>query len=196
MKKIFTLVLALILLSSSALNMTVKANTNSEKQANIYSTSGTLNYTNIDEIKKKINDIFAANKPEIIKMVKEIKDLQCRDEAFMLRYGSCGVSSIAFQKILIDNGIYVETRMDSQMYSNHEYNLLRAKMTDGSIKHIVIDLTYRQFLRNHFRSLCAPNASEEDIDTKILQSNLPEILIYEFEDRSQIEKQLSLYYLA
>lgn len=195
MKKFSIFVLVLILLSSSALNVTVKANTTSEKQLKVYSNVGDLKYNNVNEIKKKINDIFTTNKPEIIKMIKKIKDLGCRDEAIMLRYGSCGVSSIAFQKILIDNGIYAETRMDSQMYGNHEYNLLRVKMADGSIKHIVIDLTYRQFLRNHFRSLCNTNVSgtqlEEEIDTKILESNLPEILIFEFEDKSQIEKDLS-----
>lgn len=192
MKKLLTLVLALTFVSSSALNITAKANTtNAPKQSNVSSTAVDLKYNSIDEIKQKINNIFQSNKAQIIKMVKEIKDLQCKDEAYMLRYGSCGVSSIVFQKILIDNGIYVETRMDSQMYSGHEYNLLRAKMSDGSIKHIVIDLTYRQFLRNYFRQLCGTNPSEEDIDNKILQSNLPEILVYEFEDKSQIEKQLS-----
>ncbi|HIQ80743.1 MAG TPA: dockerin type I repeat-containing protein [Candidatus Scatavimonas merdigallinarum] len=144
----------------------------------------------LDRAQASIEQLYNENYPEIADKIREIRGIlpeECTDEALTLYWGSCGPTSIAFQKVLMDNGIYAETRIDSQMYAKHEYNLLRTRLTDGSVKLVLIDGSYRQFMRSYFlqeimQTSGKPSSevTDDEINAAILASGLPNILTFEF----------------
>lgn len=154
----------------------------------------------LDEARASIEQLYNENYPEIADKIREICGIspeERTDEALTLYWGSCGPTSIAFQKVLMDNGIYAETRMDSQMYAKHEYNLLRTRLTDGSVKLILIDGSYRQFMRDYFRQeimetsgKSSGEVTDGEIDAAILASGLPHILTFEFGNWQQAVQKI------
>lgn len=152
-------------------------------------------FHDLSELETTVEALYNENYPEIAQKIKEIRGgsfAEMADEILTLYYGSCGPASIAFQKVLIDNNIYTETRMDSQMYPAHEYNLLRARLADGTVKFVLIDGSYRQFMRDYFKKQLAEDTGKQpyeitdsEVDEAILATSLPNVLIFDFNDKQE-----------
>lgn len=152
-------------------------------------------FQNLTELENTIESLYNTNYPEIAQKIREIKGgllPGISDEALTLYYGSCGGASIAFQKVLIDHHIYVESRMDAQMYSSHEYNFFRTRLADGTVKFVLIDGAYRQFMRDYFKKQIAQSSEREpyevadsEVDEAILATELPNVLIFEFSNKNE-----------
>lgn len=184
-KKILSAILAILLLSAALPAVTAaQANENNE-----------ASFQDLAELEAVIESLYNGNYPEIAQKIKEIRGgsfAEMADEVLTLYYGSCGPTSIAFQKVLIDNQIYAETRMDSQMYPAHEYNLMRARFTDGTVKLVLFDGAYRQFMRNYFKAKIAEDTGKQtyevtdsEVDAAILATNLPNVLIFDFSNKEE-----------
>lgn len=152
-------------------------------------------FHDLSELETTVEALYNENYPEIAQKIKEIRGgsfAEMADEILTLYYGSCGPASIAFQKVLIDNNIYTETRMDSQMYPAHEYNLLRARLADGTVKFVLIDGSYRQFMRDYFKKQLAEDTGKQpyeitdsEVDEAILATSLPNVLIFDFNNKQE-----------
>lgn len=152
-------------------------------------------FQSLAEVESTVEALYNSNYPEIAQKIREIKGgilPDVADEALTLYYGSCGGASIAFQKVLIDNHIYVESRMDAQMYASHEYNFFRTRLSNGTVKLVLIDGAYRQFMRNYFKKQIARGSGREpyevadsEVDEAILSAGLPNVLIFEFNNREE-----------
>lgn len=152
-------------------------------------------FHDLAELETTIEALYNGNYPEIAQKIREMRGgtlAEMADEALTLYYGSCGPTSIAFQKVLIDHNIYAETRMDAQMYAGHEYNLLRARFADGTVKFVLIDGSYRQFMRGYFQSQIAQDTGKQpyevtdsEVDEAILATSLPNVLIFDFNDKEE-----------
>lgn len=184
-KKILSVILAMLLLSAALpVAAAVRADENSE-----------ASFHDLAELEAVIESLYNGNYPEIAQKIKEMRGgsfAEMADEVLTLYYGSCGPTSIAFQKVLIDNHIYAETRMDSQMYPAHEYNLMRARFTDGTVKFVLFDGAYRQFMRNYFKAKIAEDTgtqryevTDSQVDEAILAANLPNVLIFDFSNKDE-----------
>lgn len=184
-KKILSVILAMLLLSAALpVAAAVRADENSE-----------ASFHDLAELEAVIESLYNGNYPEIAQKIKEMRGgsfAEMADEVLTLYYGSCGPTSIAFQKVLIDNHIYAETRMDSQMYPAHEYNLMRARFTDGTVKFVLFDGAYRQFMRNYFKAKIAEDTGKQpyevtdsQVDEAILAANLPNVLIFDFSNKDE-----------
>lgn len=184
-KKILSAILAILLLSSAFPAITAaQADENNE-----------ASFQDLAELEAVIESLYNGNYPEIAQKIKEMRGgsfAEMADEALTLYYGSCGPTSIAFQKVLIDNQIYAETRMDSQMYPAHEYNLMRARFADGTVKLVLFDGAYRQFMRDYFKAKIAEDTGKQpyevadsEVDAAILATNLPNVLIFDFSNKDE-----------
>lgn len=152
-------------------------------------------FHDLAELEAAIESLYNGNYPEIAQKIKEMRGgsfAEMADEVLTLYYGSCGPTSIAFQKVLIDNNIYAETRMDSQMYSAHEYNLLRTRFEDGTVKFVLFDGAYRQFMRDYFKTQIAQETGKQpyevtdsEVDAAILATGLPNVLIFDFSNKDE-----------
>lgn len=152
------------------------------------------------EAESTIEALYDHNYTEIAEKIREIKGgilPDVADEALTLYYGSCGGASIAFQKVLIDNNIYVESRMDAQMYGSHEYNFFRTRLSDGTVKLVLIDGAYRQFMRNYFKSRIAQASGRQpyevtdgEVDEAILATSLPNVLIFDFSNKEEAVQKI------
>lgn len=136
----------------------------------------------ISNIRKQINEIFSDNYSDIVEIARNIRASASED--YQLPYEeNCGPFSVAFQKILYDNGILSEVHRTSSS-GFHEYNVLRVNY-NGKIRLIVADTTYKQFIKSVYTENGAVNYKE-------MEEDLPDVLVYEYGDMNMLDEQLSL----
>lgn len=152
-----------------------------------------------EEFEEALQKIFRANELEIVRMIKEQRE-QTVEDKYVTLYSNCGPTSVAFQKVLADNGIYAEDR-SAPYYTGgrggHEYNLIRINFGENKDKvyNIVADCTYRQFMRDYFKNVLAENSNtqptDNQIDKAMLNSQLPMVLVYEYGDFENLDLKIN-----
>lgn len=158
-------------------------------------------FESIEEIEATLNEIFTANEPEIVDMIKEQR-MQSVDDKYVTLYSNCGPTSVAFQKVLFDNGIYAEDRKapyETSLYgsSGHEYNLIRINFggDKDKVTNVVADCTYRQFMRTYFSNVLTErlgtNPTDSQIDEAMLDTKLPMVLVFEYGDYESLDAKIN-----
>lgn len=108
-------------------------------------------FPSFEEVAATVRQIFAEHKSNVASMIREMRPTSTSgytdDEILTMQ--NCGPASIAFQKVLVDHGIWAEVRTNAGPYKQHEYLLLRALLGDGRYANVIIDATYRQYLRDY-----------------------------------------------
>ena len=173
MKKIISVLLAITMLFS----VTATVSAESEKSG----------FTDIEDVRRTINEIYDENYDEFTSLVGAFKNTDLEGDKYFTYVENCGPCSTAFQKILYDNGIIVENQRPTTTYG-HVYNMLRTSyVSSPDIEtDIVIDTTYKQFLTGVY------NINGYTYDD--MASELPKVLIYEYGNIEQLRSQLSALY--
>lgn len=171
MKRIISIILALVSLSL----MTAVAVSAQENQTA---------FSDISDVRQTVNKIYQDNYDEFESLAKTIRPSIGEDNEYFTYDTNCGPCTLAFQKILYDNGIVVENQRPKINY-DHVYNMLRTSYASSPDVEtcIVIDTTYKQFLTTSYKN----NGYTYDD----MASELPDILIYEYGDFDQLCEQLS-----
>lgn len=163
--------------------------------AKLYTGGAANRFKDSDEVIKTVTDLFVNNQEKVYENVLKLYGIS-EDYIHAPLYSHCELYSKAFQRLLIDNGIYVQARTNATFSGyhycgSHCYDMLIADLSDGTKKFFVVDTTYRQFLRDYFRNkISAENVTDAEIDDAILKSGLPEVLIFELNDRDTAKKQI------
>ena len=155
------------------------------------------NEAHVDEV---INKIFIAKEKEIAAHIKEQRP-QSTEDKYVTLYENCGPTSIAFQKVLADLGIYCEVRRtiykyDEQQGMTHEYCLMRVNYGNdySKVHNLIVDPTNRQYLRDSFKNNLSKtsgrNVSEADVDYALLNSGLPAVLVFDYSDKKSAEDKI------
>lgn len=154
-------------------------------------------FKDLDEIRLAINTIFENEKVKIAEMIRDMRSALNTglrdDELFVTK--NCGPASYAFQRVLLDYGIYAESRTNNPImqYAGHQYLLLRAIMEDGKTKNVIIDPTYRQFfksaaekkLRNEGKS-----PSDKEVYQEILKFEVDSLIVSNYDDLDSDLKEM------
>ena len=181
--RLFTcLVLAAVTACSSAVIGALAAQTESIAETT---------FTCIEDVDAAVQKIFSDNKETIIAYARQLNDLNIDDAYYTYYCGSCGPTSKALQKVLADNGIYVEERKQNVNTEMHAYNLMRVSFDGGeTVTNIVIDPTYKQTMRDYFRKLLSSDSAEE-IDRAIESADLPDVNVFEFGDKAALDERIN-----
>ena len=141
--------------------------------------------TYISALRENINTIFNENYSEIVEIVRMLEggSNASREDYELPYFENCGPFSVAFQKVLYDNGIVVEVHKTSPG-GYHDYNVMRTNY-NGEIRLIVIDTTYKQFLTSVY-------TTNNAIDYQHMEEDLPDVLVYEYGNMNMLDDQLSV----
>jgi len=153
-------------------------------------------WDSFQDIQDEINDLWDQNFTAIADQVRIIRPITSQgmsdEELFILE--NCGPSSIVFQNLLIENGIWAELRTNEGPFKYHEYLLYRAPMSDGRVLPVIIDPTYRQWYRGYASQyLGVSNGDAEEINDWLLSPGVKSILsepLMILQDRSELVSYL------
>lgn len=151
-----------------------------------------VSFHSIDEVDEAIQRIFHDHYDELYEMASAGGKLsEVAPEYFTYYWGSCGPMSRAFQKVLADNGIYVEERKQNVNTEMHAYNLMRVSFDGGNtVTNLIIDPTYKQTMRTYFANSLGCSTDAE-IDEAIKRAELPDVLVFEFGNRAMLDSKLN-----
>ncbi len=191
MKKLLSFALSIVMLFTVVqAQLYVNA---TELSANTTSQNGEQHFNSFEEMSNFVTNLFTDNYDAIYENVELLREGITTDKSVSFLYQNCGPYSEAFQRELIDYGVYAQCRTNaiftgtSAHHGNHEYNLYNISF-DNEPKHYVFDTTYRQFLRDSIRSMLLETHTEVTdnlIDETILGYDLPEVLIFDLNNRQE-----------
>ncbi len=168
MKKIISILIAVIV-ATNCITFTSFAT----------STENHTNFKNIDDLRTRLYEIFYEDYDDFYDYSSEIKELSGGYDYFTYNM-NCGACSYGFRKVLYQNSIIAEC-MCANKTKDHMYNIMRVSFseTPNKISTIIIDTTYKQYLTSAYGN-----------DYERMENDLPPILIYEYNNKEQINNEL------
>lgn len=160
-------------------------------------------FADIADLENCVQKIFTANEERIVSLAKQsinVTDLAGGSDQYATMYANCGPISNGLQKVLFDTGIICELRRtpyyDNSGMFGHIVLMIRANFAGDTSKvtNVIIDPTYRQFLRNDMRKACG--ASDQDgaeVNEAFENSAFPDVFVYEYGNSAERKEKMTRY---